>query len=521
MSSNAIAALLFTPLLALFLGGNLCRGGKNVGRSNGWIRGVPWMCALLLLTTLTASLWTFAKPASVWSIGSWQLLHWDATAAIMLTLVCFIGWVVSRYSLRYLDGEDGYGRFFANLATTIAFLGLAVIAGNLLMLFLSWVAASLGLHGLLTHYHDRPGARRGAWSKWIVSRLGDLPLLAALAWIYFRFETWNFVDLFQASTALHEASQPTYDLKAIGLLLALGAAIKSAQWPFHFWLPDTLEAPTPVSALMHAGIVNAGGYLMVRMSPMLVEAQAAHQFLIAIGSATALMAGIVAMTQTSIKRTLVYSTILQMGIMMLQCGLGAYTAAIVHIVAHSLYKSYAFLTSGEVLSQSRKLVPITTMTARPMSPVASLIVAAFWTVTACTLASTLTNLSLMNKPGGVLLATLLCLGLTRRLWYQLRHGGASEIVSGFTTTMGLCFAYAIGFRLINTWTIATIPSVTVTPPNGLFSLLVLVPFIALLAMETRVAHGMSSRLLERLYVHAANGFYADTLPRWIQKSWST
>ncbi len=521
MSPNAVAAVLFAPLIALMLAGFASRWAQTCDRSNRMARGVTALCVLLFLLSLSMSPWANEAPTVAWTVGTWQLLHWDPTASVMLTLVSFIGWVVSRYSLRYLDGEKGYGRFFSNLAITIAFLGLSVISGNLLMLMLAWLGASLGLHGLLTHYQDRPNAQRGAWSKLIVSRIGDIPLLVALAWIYVRFGTWNFAELFQSVANLNGSMSIASDWKSIGLLLALGAAIKSAQWPLHFWLPETLEAPTPVSALMHAGIVNAGGFLIVRMSPVLVDAQAAHWFLILVGALTTLLAGIVAMTQTSVKRGLVYSTIGQMGIMLLQCGLGAYAAALVHIIAHSLYKSYAFLSSGEVVSQSRNTSPVDAATFRPLTPTLSLMAAGTWTIAACSIASIACGLSLQSKPGGLLLAAILCLGLTKRLSHQLRWGGWSEVPSGFASTIGLCFAYAAGYRLVTLWTASTIPTVLSIPMSWWLACLVLLPFVSLFLLESIVAKGVRFRLYERLYVHASNGFYADMLPRWIQRAWST
>ena len=139
----------------------------------------------------------------------------------------------------------------------------------------------------------------------------------------------------------------------IGIFIAIGALAKSAQFPFHFWLPETMETPTPVSALMHAGIINAGGYLVIRLSPVLIHATFAHTILTFIGGITAVFGALIMMTQTDIKKQLAYSTISQLGFMMIQCGIGAYTLALFHMIVHGLYKAHAFLSTPTVLQEKR------------------------------------------------------------------------------------------------------------------------------------------------------------------------
>ena len=150
-----------------------------------------------------------------------------------------------------------------------------------------------------------------------------------------------------------ESSTRTSELTWLCLSLVCGAMLKSAQFPFHSWLPDTMETPTPVSALMHAGIINAGGFLIVRLSPLVTLSPLSLHILAVVGAFTAIFASLVMMTQASVKRMLAFSTIAQMGFMMLQCGVGAFSIAVLHIVAHSLYKAHAFLSSGSVVSISK------------------------------------------------------------------------------------------------------------------------------------------------------------------------
>ena len=243
------------------------------------------------------------------------------------------------------------GQYFAWTGFTIGAVSLMVISGNLLMFVVCWVMTSLGLHQLLLHYGHRPAAQRAAWTKFTISRIGDAALLAAIVVIYSEFKTLHFAELFAAVGSSPDAA--TAATSVAGFLLIVGAITKSAQFPFHTWLPQTMETPTPVSALMHAGIVNAGGYLIIRTSPMVSLTPWALSLLAVIGGVTACFAAVVMLTQTSVKKSLAYSTIAQMGFMMLQCGLGAFSAAMLHIVAHSLYKAYAFLSSGNVIEEQR------------------------------------------------------------------------------------------------------------------------------------------------------------------------
>ena len=276
-------------------------------------------------------------------------IYYDGVTSLMFALVSFVGWVICRYSIRYLDGEATQGRYFRWAAFTIGAVSLMVISGNLLMFVAAWVMTSLGLHQLLMHYGHRPAARRAAWTKFTISRIGDAALLAALVIVYTEFKTLDFAELFAAVGSL---AGVTAAMQVAGFLLVAGAVTKSAQFPFHTWLPQTMETPTPVSALMHAGIVNAGGYLIIRTSPLVSLTPWAMTTLAIIGGVTAGFAAVVMLTQTSVKKSLAYSTIAQMGFMMLQCGLGAFSAAMLHILAHSLYKAHAFLSSGSVMSRA-------------------------------------------------------------------------------------------------------------------------------------------------------------------------
>ncbi|WP_172680364.1 proton-conducting transporter transmembrane domain-containing protein [Methylomonas koyamae] len=189
-------------------------------------------------------------------------LYIDRLSAVMLTLVAFIGAVVIRYSGNYLDGDPDQRRFLQWLCWTVAAVSILVIAGHFAVFVLAWIVTSLCLHRLLLFYPERPGARIAARKKFLVSRLGDIALILAGVCLYRAFGTLEFGALFTAETAAEHGATVT----AASFALIVGAVMKSAQFPFHSWLPEVMETPTPVSALMHAGIINAGGFLVIRMS---------------------------------------------------------------------------------------------------------------------------------------------------------------------------------------------------------------------------------------------------------------
>lgn len=277
----------------------------------------------------------------------------DALSTIMFMMIALISFIVLRFSMNYLDGDARQGTFIGRLAATIASVQLLVLSGNLGILFISWVLTSLCLHRLLVFYYERPGAIIAARKKFIVARLGDLSLLAASIILYVQYGTGNLEIIFQ--TIINNPVS-TFPIEAVAALFAAAALLKSAQFPTHGWLVEVMETPTPVSALLHAGLLNAGPFLIIRMAHIMEVSSTAPMILIVIGGFTALFASLVFMTQPSIKTALGYSSVAHMGFSLLTCGLGVYPAAMLHLVSHSFYKAHAFLSSGsgiEVLRASK------------------------------------------------------------------------------------------------------------------------------------------------------------------------
>lgn len=435
-------------------------------------------------------------------------LYLDRLSAVMFLLVSFLGAVVVRYSVNYLAGDPQQGRFIKWLCVTIGSVLLLCISGNLLMFTLAWMATSLSLHKLLTFYSNRPAAMLAARKKFLISRLGDACMAGALAMTWRCFGTWNFAEMFATADALRQQGGAHSEcLGWMSLLLTAGALLKSAQFPFHSWLPDTMETPTPVSALMHAGIINAGGFLIVRLSPIIAGSPAAMNALALVGAFTALFASMVMLTQTSVKRSLAYSTIAQMGFMMLQCGFGAFALAVLHIVAHSLYKAHAFLSSGSIVSITRAAwVPSERPGAHPLILVATLgaAVALTWGVGA------VFGVSLASGAGVLFLNAVFMMALAYLLWNLWASSHRSSLVSwGILVGAGAATAY---FALHASFEKLLASSVAPYAPERspleyVVMALVALLFMAVLIMQSQLPSWSATRLGRAFYVHASQAFY--------------
>ena len=271
----------------------------------------------------------------------------DIVSVVMLMLVSFIGWVVVRYARTYLDGEADHAGFTFWLLVTLAAVMLLVQSGNVAQFVAAWIGTSVFLHKLLVFYPERMAAQRAARKKYVMARVGDVALLLAAVLLAFAYGTT------QISGILAQASAGTGGTMAQGAaaLIALAAILKSAQFPTHGWLTEVMEAPTPVSALLHAGVVNAGGFALIRFADVMLLSPLTLAALVMIGGFTALFGGLVMLTQPTVKASLAWSTIAQMGFMILQCGLALFPLALLHIVAHSLYKAHAFLSAGSAIER--------------------------------------------------------------------------------------------------------------------------------------------------------------------------
>ncbi len=284
----------------------------------------------------------------------------DRLTAIMMVLITSVSTVIHVYSVRYLQGDPGYARFFA-LLSFMTFVILSLVSSpNLLMLFVFWQLLSWVLYLILAFNFSHVPAYQNAFKTFIVHRVGDVAFLCGIVLTYHYFGTLEFSELFQrASEQAHVISLLPGNLldvtatSVITLLIFIGAMAKSAQFPLHVWLPDTMDSPTPVSALMHAGIVNAGGFLLNRLAPLYALSPDVLHIVFIVGAATVLLGASMMLVQNDIKKTLGFSTMGQMGYMVMECGLGAFALAIFHLIAHGLFKASLFLSAGTVIHSAR------------------------------------------------------------------------------------------------------------------------------------------------------------------------
>ena len=269
----------------------------------------------------------------------------DQLTAVMLIVVTSVGFLVHVYSKGYMQGDPGFARFFAYLPFFVFSMLMLVLADNFLLLFFFWEGVGLASYLLIGFWFTRRSAAGAAQKAFIVNRIGDLAFGLGLIWIFYQFGTLDFSEVFAQVPAA-----PAAVVTGIALLLFGGAAGKSAQFPLHVWLPDAMEGPTPVSALIHAAtMVTAGIYLIVRTHTFYESAPTAMLVVALIGAFTSFMAATIAVAQNDIKRVVAYSTLSQLGYMAMGAGVGAFIPAIFHLVTHAFFKGCLFLGAGSVI----------------------------------------------------------------------------------------------------------------------------------------------------------------------------
>jgi NAD(P)H-quinone oxidoreductase subunit 5 len=279
-----------------------------------------------------------------------DVVQLNIVSGAMFVLVSTLSIIVVRYSRTYLAGQQELDRYARYLLLTLASVTVLVTSNHLAVLMVAWFATDVGLHQLLTFYRTRRQAIVVAHKKFLLSRLADACFAFSLVFIGGEVGSLR-IDVVCDYARMHGELTPP--LQIATLLLVFGVLLKSAQIPFHGWMQQVMEAPTPVSALLHAGVVNIGGFVMIRLAPLMAHASIAQAILVGVGLFTTIIASLVMTTRISIKLVLAWSTIGQMGFMLVQCGLGAWHLALMHLLAHSFYKAYSFLSAGSVVKQWR------------------------------------------------------------------------------------------------------------------------------------------------------------------------
>jgi NADH-quinone oxidoreductase subunit L len=287
-------------------------------------------------------------------------LYIDRLTAVMLLLVTIVSSLVHIYTIGYMHGDAGYARFFSYIALFTFSMLMLVLADNLLQLFVFWEAVGLCSYLLIGHWYERASACAAATKAFLVNRVGDFGFMLGLLLVWYSFGSLNYLEIFPAA---HEAVNQTMNLLGpfggtwdvsiftmICLLLFTGAVGKSAQVPLHVWLPDAMEGPTPISALIHAAtMVTAGVFMVARLAPLYNLSPVAMNVVALVGGATMVLGATIALTQTDIKRIVAYSTVSQLGYMVMACGLGAYASGMYHLLTHGAFKALLFLGCGSII----------------------------------------------------------------------------------------------------------------------------------------------------------------------------
>ena len=356
------AVAVFAPLVGALVAGLF---GRQIGDKASEAVTVLCMCVAAVCGTASfvPCLTGDALPGAV-SLGTWMdvegfhvewALHYDTLSAMMVAMVTFIATLIHIYSIGYMSHDATVPRFFSYLSLFTFAMLMLVTADNLVQLFFGWEGVGLASYLLIGYWYDRPSANRAAMKAFVVNRIGDLFFAVGIALVFAIFGSVEFPDIF---AHVHDHVGDTYHVlgstwrayEVIGVLLFLGAAGKSAQLGLHVWLPDAMEGPTPVSALIHAAtMVTAGVFLMARMSPILEYAPGALGFVAFMGATTCLFAATIGCVQNDIKRIIAYSTMSQLGYMFLAAGVGAYQASVFHLFTHAFFKALLFLGAGSVI----------------------------------------------------------------------------------------------------------------------------------------------------------------------------
>lgn len=461
------------------------------------------------------------RPPAAWTIGQRVTLAAPVlailatpalapAARVMAFLIAGLGAVTLRFSRRYLDGEADGPRYVLWFLLALAGASLVTVARDLVLTGLAWTLTSLALHQLLTVGPARAAAEIAAHKKFLLSRLADLAVALAIVMIAMAFGTTDIARVLAAASA-----GPVPPAATAGtLLLAAAIILRSAQLPFHGWLIQVMEAPTPVSALLHAGIINLGAYVAISLAPLFVAVPAALTLLAIAGLVSATLAALVMRTKGSVKGALAWSTCAQMGFVLVEIGFGAFDLALLHIVAHGAYKANAFLASGSGVTLAAQLAHA----AKPLrSSVPQSLAAAAPSRGRWLLASALVGGGLATvivsglwqpaTPSTWLSVAIVALAVIPTLAHLPLQAGWTAVRGGLGIILGLPALYALWHTVLA----PIVPAAPTLPIPFWVAGLVIAGFAAALAVQAVVARAPQGRLARQLYPHALNGFHLDAV----------
>jgi NADH-quinone oxidoreductase subunit L len=356
-------AIVLSPLIGAILAGLF---GKVIGRTGAhWVTilgvGISFGLSILVFKDIVLD----GSPSFNGTVYTWLVSDGirfeigflvDTLTTLMLLVVTFVSLMVHIYTIGYMHDDPGYQRFFSYIALFTFAMLMLVMSNNFLQLFFGWEAVGLVSYLLIGFWYTRPTAIFANMKAFLVNRVGDFGFLLGIAAIVMTFNTLDYAEVFAAAPGMQNETMEIFSGKAwsvltvICILLFIGAMGKSAQVPLHVWLPDSMEGPTPISALIHAAtMVTAGIYMVARMSPLFELSETALSFVLVIGAITALFMGFLGLVQNDIKRVIAYSTLSQLGYMTVALGASAYAAGIFHLMTHAFFKALLFLGAGSVI----------------------------------------------------------------------------------------------------------------------------------------------------------------------------
>lgn len=444
------------------------------------------------ISTLLVAIAFFNTPAQ----SSVSLLSLNGINLTMLFLLSFMAIMLIRFSERYIHGEERAHQFWQWLLFSLASVSVVVISNHLLLLWLGWVAIGLCFHRLLLFYPDRPRAVLAAHKKFILDRLAELSLLGAMLLLYLHHGSFQLNFIFDHYLGLSQGAELSFVEKLAAFLIAQTALIKCAQLPLHGWLIQVVEAPTPISALLHAGIINLGGFLLISFAPLMVLAPVAQWTLIVVAGLSTVISALVMLTRISIKVRLAWSTCAQMGLMLIECALGLYELALLHLLTHSLYKAYAFLSTGEAVQDHslKQLAPQKTIS---LSGALICISLAFAATAAIALFT--------NYEGPLSVWLLVNTALALYLISAFSHRGLWGSLQALFITTALVGFYLAGKSLIGN----LIPSLSTTGMFGAMDVWLMILFLFLFVLTVQIRLFPKAKQTQTLYRWLFSGLYLD------------
>ncbi len=389
LSASMLLAVPLAPLAGSVLAGifGTAFGGNKFGRSVSHSLTILGVLLSFVLSALVFQSVVYGGARFDQTIYEWMNIGGvkmeigfliDSITAMMMCVVTFVSLMVHIYTIGYMADDDGYNRFFSYISLFTFSMLMLVMSNNLLQLFFGWEAVGLVSYLLIGFYFKKPTAIFANMKAFLVNRVGDFGFIIGIGLIYTYTGSFNYAEIFAKLPELQQTAMPGTGwliLTVTGICLFIGAMGKSAQFPLHAWLPDSMEGPTPISALIHAAtMVTAGIFMVSRMSPLYELSDVALSFILVIGAITALFMGILGIIQNDIKRVIAYSTLSQLGYMTVALGASAYSVAVFHLMTHAFFKALLFLGAGSVImgmhhnqdirwmGAVRKYMPITWIT---------------------------------------------------------------------------------------------------------------------------------------------------------------